>query len=384
MASAKRRGNNEGSNPRRRTDGRWQINLAVTDDAGRFRRFTVYGRTASEARAEAAKIRQRVESGQPARDRKQTVEDFALHWIETSLHASERKQNTKVMYAGVAKTHIVGSPLGRTPLDRLRPSHVEGWVVALKRKGLAESTIRSAYTILRAVLDTAVRDGALGFNPAAVIKRPKVSPREAHYLTPDQVADLLEAAERSRYAPLFALLVHTGLRRGEALALSWTDVDLERKTLRVRGTLSRIDGELVATEPKTAKSRRFVPISAPAERILRGIRTEQAQQRLLVGPLWRSTGYVFTTELGEPCDPRNALRALYAAAARAGLPGVGLHTLRHTAASVLLTHGVPLKVVSDILGHSSIAITGDVYGHVSPDVSAEAMATLGAVLDTRG
>jgi integrase len=380
MASAKRRGNSEGSNARRRPDGRWQINLRVTDDAGRWRRFTVYGRTAPEARAEAAKIRQRVESGQPARDRKQTVEDFALHWIGTSLQASERKQNTKVMYAGVARTHIVGSPLGRLPLDRIRPSHVEGWVVALRRKGLAESTIRSAYTILRAVLDTAVRDGALAINPAAAIKRPKVSHREAHYLTPDQVADLLRAAEPSRYAPLFALLVHTGLRRGEALALRWTDVDLDRKTLRVRGTLARIDGDLVVTDPKTAKSRRFVPISAPAERILRDIRTAQAQQRLLAGPAWQATGYVFTTEFGEPCDPRNALRALYVAAAKAGLAGVGLHTLRHTAASVMLTEGVPLKVVSDLLGHSSIAITGDVYGHVSPDVSAEAMATLGAAL----
>jgi integrase len=90
---------------------------------------------------------------------------------------------------------------------------------------------------------------------------------------------------------------------------------------------------------------------------------------------------VFTTEFGEPCDPRNALRALKVAAASAGLPGAGLHTLRQSAASVMLTHGVPLKVVSEILGHSSIAITGDVYGHVAPDVSRDAVAILGAVLD---
>jgi integrase len=118
------------------------------------------------------------------------------------------------------------------------------------------------------------------------------------------VAELLEAAQSSRYAPLSALLVHTGLRRGEALALRWTDVDLERKTLRVRGTLARIDGDLVVTDPKTAKSRRFVPISAPTERILRDIRTTQAQQRLLARSRWRATRCVFTTELGEPCDPR--------------------------------------------------------------------------------
>ncbi|MGR7026153.1 tyrosine-type recombinase/integrase [Geodermatophilus sp. URMC 62] len=153
--------------------------------------------------------------------------------------------------------------------DRVRPSHVEGWIVELRRKGLAESTVRSAYTILRAVLDTAVRDGALAANPAAAIRRPRVTAKEAPHLTPAQVAELLRAADGSRYAPLFALLVHTGLRRGEALALQWSDVDLVKGILRVRGTLARIDGELTVTEPKTARSKRFVPISEPAERLLR-------------------------------------------------------------------------------------------------------------------
>jgi integrase len=101
----------------------------------------------------------------------------------------------------------------------------------------------------------------------------------------------------------------------------------------------------------------------------------------LAGSAWRQTGFVFTTEFGEPCDPRNAFRALRVAAMKAGLQHAGLHTLRHSAASVMLTRGVPLKVVSDILGHSSIAITGDIYGHVSPDVARQAMDTLGDAFD---
>ena len=129
---------------------------------------------------------------------------------------------------------------------------------------------------------------------------------------------------------------------------------------------------------KTAKSKRFVPTSAPAERLLRDLRAAQDDERRRAGSVWHETGFVFTTETGEPCDPRNALRALKVAASRAGLPHAGLHTLRHSAASVMLTHGVPLKVVSEILGHSSIAITGDVYGHVAPDVSRGAMDILGA------
>jgi integrase len=268
--------------------------------------------------------------------------------------------------------------------DRIRPSHVEGWVVELRRKGLAESTIRSAYTVLRAVLDTAVRDGVTATDPAAAVRRPKVTSKEASHLTPAQVAKLLTEAQRSRYASLFELLVHTGLRRGEALSLRWADIDLDRGTLQVRGTLARIDGALVVTEPKTAKSKRVLPLSDSAARVLRNVQHVQAAERLLAGSAWRETGFVFTTETGEPCDPRNALRAFKVAAARAGVPDAGLHTLRHSAASVMLTNGVPLKVVSEILGHSSIAITGDVYGHVSPDVSRDAVRTLGDVLANLG
>ena len=211
-----------------------------------------------------------------------------------------------------------------------------------------------------------------------MIRRPKVTGKEAAYLTTAQVADLLRAAENTRYAPLFALLVHTGLRRGEALALGWTDIDLTTRMLRVRGTLARVQGRLLVTEPKTAKSKRFVPLSAPAQRLLREVRAAQNDERQRAGSAWHETGFVFTTEFGEPCDPRNGLRALKVAATRAGLADAGLHTLRHSAASVMLTHGIPLKVVSDILGHSSIAITGDVYGHVAPDVSRGAMDVLGA------
>ena len=119
------------------------------------------------------------------------------------------------------------------------------------------------------MLDTAVRDGALAANPAAVVRRPRVTSKEASYLTPEQLSDLLRAAGETRYAALFALLILTGLRRGEALALQWSDVDLEKGMLRVRGTLSRIEGRLVVTEPKTAKSRRFVPISRGGKHVYR-------------------------------------------------------------------------------------------------------------------
>jgi Phage integrase family len=158
-------------------------------------------------------------------------------------------------------------------------------------------------------------------------------------------------------------------------------IDAWTVELKGRGLAESVDGELVVTETKTAKSRRVVRLSPTAERLLRDVRTRQVAERLRAGSMWQPSPYVFTTELGEPCDPRNALRALKAAAKRATLPStVGLHTLRHSAASVMLSAGVPLKVVSEVFGHASVAITGDVYGHVSPDVSREALTRLSDAL----
>jgi len=265
------------------------------DQYGVNKRTPVYGKTAQDARDKAREVRKRLTEGLPARDAKTTLETFTTEWIASALAASDRKRTTKVMYAGVARVHIVDSHMGGLALDKVRPMHVEGWIVGLKDKGLAESTIRSAYTILRAVLDTAVRDGALARNPAAVVKRPKVTTKEAAFLTPEQVRALLAAGKDSRYGHLFTLLVNTGLRRGEALALQWSDVDLEAKLLRVRGTLARVDGVLIVTSTKTAKSKRSVRVS----------------ETTLSGTLLVSI--VVAAECRRVCKPMPAIPALVAA-----------------------------------------------------------------------
>lgn len=375
-----RRANGEGSKPVKRKDGRWAVSLRYIDPDGLAKRSTVYGKTAKEAREKAEEARRRVKRSQPPKDSRVVLGAFVEEWISSTLAVSDRKASTKSMYATLARKHVVDSDLGRSALDRVTPRKVEAWVADLRKKGLSESTVRSTYTVLRAVLDTAVRDRALGENPAAVVRRPKVTTKEANYLTVDEVETVLDAAEGSRYAPLFRLLVNTGMRRGEALALRWSDVDLTNRTLRVRGTLAREDGQLVVTEPKTAKSKRTLFLTDESVEVLHAMRERQRVERAAAGSMWVETGFVFTTEFGQPSDPRNALRAFKAATSRAGVAGAGLHTLRHSAASVLLAKGVPLKVVSEILGHSSTAITGDVYGHVSPDVAAEAMRTLSTAL----
>jgi integrase len=145
----------------------------------------------------------------------------------------------------------------------------------------------------------------------------------------------------------------------------------------------RIDGELTVLEPKSARSRRTIPLSEPAADVLTRVRDRTTLERSQAAQLWVDSNHVFVTDIGEPCDPRNALRALNAAARQAGLDGIGLHTLRHSAASVMLSERVPLSVVSQILGHSGISITADVYGHIAPDVSRSAVDFLGAALGER-
>jgi hypothetical protein len=174
VSTTRRRGNSEGSNPVQRGDGRWQVHIRHTDEDGRSRRYTVYGSTPKEARAKASAVRERLRANLPARDRKVTLGAFAAAWIDSTLAASDRKASTKAMYATMARQHISGSKIGAQPLDKLRPSHIEAWKVELEHRGLSESTIRSAYTILGAVLDTAVRDGALAQNPAHAVRRPRV------------------------------------------------------------------------------------------------------------------------------------------------------------------------------------------------------------------
>ncbi len=206
--------------------------------------------------------------------------------------------------------------------------------------------------------------------------RPAVERREAKHLSAAEVAAVLKAAEDSRYYPALALIVATGLRKGEALALSWdrSVLDLDEGWLKVRRTVSRVDGELLFSEPKTTRSRRTVPLSAPVVAMLRRHKKAQTAEKLRAGDQWQnSAALVFTTELGGPVDPRNLLRVAEAAAASAGVEGVGVHTLRHSAAVGWLEAGVHIKAVADLLGHSSIAVTGDVYGHTSDDTARAAV-----------
>jgi integrase len=264
--------------------------------------------------------------------------------------------------------------------DRLRPSDIEALLVGKREAGLSDSTRRLIYTVCRAMLDIAVRDGLVRRNPAVAVERPTIRRREARYLKPVEVGRLFEAANGDRLEPLIVLMLGTGLRRGEALALHWSDVDLAEGDVHVKWTLARVNRHLIFDEPKTEKSSRHTPLPSPVAEMLRHRKVTQAAERL-AAPVWQPwedhPDLVFPTQIGTPTDPRNALRAFVGIAERAGLSGVGLHTIRHSAASALIRSGAHIKIIQELLGQSSYGITADIYSHVDVEQQREAAERLG-------
>jgi integrase len=212
------------------------------------------------------------------------------------------------------------------------------------------------------------------------VKRPSAGQTEAKHLTTQETLTLLAAAEGMRYKMAFELMAVTGMRRGETLALTWDNIDLEKGTVKVRATLSRVDGKLIVGSPKTAKSHRDIPLTENMVLALKQHRKGQVAEQLKAGSQWQNKGLVFSTELGGYVDPRNLLRGLNIAARKAGLEGIGLHTLRHSAATAMLEANTPILNVSRMLGHSSIAITIDLYGHVNDESMRQAINGLSKAL----
>jgi integrase len=223
-------------------------------------------------------------------------------------------------------------------------------------------------------------------NVVREVDRPKVDRAEADYLTPAQLRSVLDALRGNRIEPLILLLASTGLRVGEALALRWSDVDLDAEPprLRVTGTVRRVAGRVERTAPKSQRSRRTLPLSTAVVDSLRSWRKAQASERLRAGTSWEGDQpWVFTTESGRPLDQRNAARAYARALATAELAGIParFHVLRHSVASAMLANGaVSIRTASEILGHSTTNLTADLYAHVAQDAKVTALGVVDAAL----
>ena len=234
-------------------------------------------------------------------------------------------------------------------------------------------------------LAQAVRWGLIARNPAAAIDRPRAGRSETviRALSADEVAALLAAARETWLYEVILLAVATGLRRGELLALRWSDLDLESGLLSVNRAIEETGAGIGFKAPKTARSRRTLPLPQIAVEALRLHRCAQAERRLTLGPAYFDADLVFATPEGKPWFPSNFDRA-WRTFKRAHGFTFRFHDLRHTHASLLLALGVHPKIVQERLGHASVTMTMDVYSHLLPGVQEAAVAkfeeTLGSVL----
>jgi integrase len=372
-----RRGHGEGSITLRQ-DGRWSaiVDLGYID--GRRQRKTLYGKTRAEvARKLNAALTQK-EQGTLVMDERQTVETFLTRWLRDNVKPSLRPK-TYQSYEYICRVHLIPS-LGKHPLVKLTPAHVQAWMASAAGKELSPRTVAYGRVVLRCALGQAVKWGLVVRNVAALADPPRVERTEIQPLTPSQARAFLESVRGHRWEALFSVALACGLREGEALGLSWDDVDFDARTLTVRRQLQRVDKRLQLVEPKTAKSRRTVSLPAMVTDRLRAHRVRQLEERLAAGEYWTEHGLVFTSKLGMPVHPENLGRTMKPILARAGCPPQRFHDLRHACASLLFAQGVPAKDVMETLGHTQLATTADLYGHMYAEVRREVADRMDAIL----
>ncbi len=369
-----KRGNNEGSITQL-SDGRWQAR--VTLEGGKRKAF--YGKTRSEVQQKlTAALRDR-DRGLPVASDRQTVGLYLAGWLDATRH--QLKPGSWRRYEEITRRHIVPT-LGKLPLTKVGPQDVQRLYAVKLDEGLSTTTVHYIHRTLRRALAEAERQGAVARNVARLVTPPRPRREEIHVLDSEQVRRLLDEAEGHPLEAFFTLAIHTGMRVGELLALRWKDVSLDRASLSVQATLQRTrDGSVTFASPKSAKSRRQIALSPTAVAALRRHRARQLEERLAAGGTWQNSDIVFTDLVGRPLNGIHVLRYQFAPLLkRAGLPPMRLHDLRHTCATLLLGRSINPKIVSEMLGHSTVAITLDLYSHVLPTMQQSAASALEAAV----
>lgn len=366
----------------------WTAYWFTTDPAtGKRRQHSKGGfRTQKLAQAHLNSILERVESGAWKPDQKLTVEQLLTnHWLP-SVRTEGHRPATVEQYESVVE-HWIVPHIGAKVVSTLTPSDVQKYVEKIRtaktatgRKGLSARSAQLSVGILKAATAWALTSGLLGRDPLAGVKRPKVTRKPVSAWSTDEARRFLAATKDSRHAWAWALLLSRGLRRGELCGLKWHAVDLDGGVVRIVRTRILIDGKVADSIPKTLSGLRSVPIDSYLVALLKAHKARQAAEQLAAGEAYQDDGWLFADELGRPYYPSSLSVWFEEARVEAKLPKIPLHGTRHTAASLMLADRVPVRVVSEMLGHSDPNITLSVYAHVIPGMAEQAGASLSASL----
>ncbi|MFD9317988.1 tyrosine-type recombinase/integrase [Streptomyces sp. NPDC060053] len=388
------RANGEGTISKR-TDGRYHAAAYVyRPDGTRTRKF-VYGKTRKEVAEKLTELLEKTRHGIPAAESTMAFGDYLTYWLAT-IAPARLKPSTLNSYEGLTRLYIRPA-LGKKRLNRLSPADVRRFLAEFKdaclcclrgadqerpegkrsccavgrccKRRPSARTVQYIHAVLRSSLQQAIREELIARNVARIVETPTVARKEVRPLDAAETRLMLKTARSHRLYALWLLLVSTGLRRGEALALTWADVDLTNGQLRVRRNVQRIRRELIFGSPKTMRSIRTVSLPKHCMRALTQHRTQQERERAVAGKKWQPApghpdGLIFTTVTGRVTDPRSLNRMLTILCRDAGVRRVRVHDLRHTCASLLLAQGVDARTIMETLGHSTITMTLDTYAHV--------------------
>lgn len=364
-----------------RSKGRFRIRYYAKPDASGQRKQineTVVG-TQKKAESVLRERMQAIETGVFIPKHKETVAEFLDRWLSTYA-ATNTTPRTQQGYRGNINCYIVPD-LGNIPLQSLAARHIQGLYAQMIDRGLSATSVVQVHRIIRQALSHAVKWGVLGRNVADATTPPRIQRKELDMWDTETIWRFLDATRGSKFGEFYQMALLTGMRRSELCGLQWDSVDLSNGRLSVVRTLQRLTGEgLVEGQPKTQRSRRMIALSPDAVEVLHGIRGKQMESQLKYGEVWENTGYVFTQADGSPVDPDMISKDFPKIIRSAGLPKMTLHGLRHAHASILLKEGINPKVVSERLGHSTIATTMDVYSHIMPGLQEAAALALDAGL----
>jgi integrase len=328
---------------------RWRVRYH--DDLGKHR--TLSFRTKTEAERYKREVEQRLDRGtyvDPAASQV-PFEEFAIRWLRS---APDLKPRTFENYDGIIRNHLAPA-IGRTPLSRLRPEHLRDLIRDRRNHGLSDSTVRRIVRVASTILKTAVTDRILTANPADGVRLPRESVREMRFLTGEELIELVDKVQ-PHYRTYVLTAGVLGARSGELRGLHPTRLNLLKGQVQIIEQLEELGGSLKRTTPKTAASTRTITIP----RFLISELEQQLAER-------SSTDFVFTTRDGMPIRASNFNRRIWQpATASAGFAGLRFHDLRHTAASLAIAVGAHPKAIQERLGHSSITVTLDRYGHLFP------------------
>ena len=384
MGKQGKRGNGEGSIYQRKEDGKWVGSIMLPNR----KRKVFYGRTRREVQEKLKLALYEQQQGTLITASQQTVAHFLTDWLENT-HKRRVRPRTYERYKQALDLHIIPA-LGHIQLQKLSAQHIRAFYASQEDKGLAPATIIYHHSVLHNALDTAMKWGLVPRNVCDLVSPPRKKRFEFQALTAEQGQRLLATLHGHKWEALFILALATGMRRGEILGLKWQDVDFTSGTLQVRRILSRVPTSLpgrehvyVEAEPKTKQSRRNVTIAPFALDVLKQHRIRQLEAKLKAGADWQDHDYVFCTLMGSHLNPNHVVEELKKLLRQAKLPDIRFHDLRHSAATLLLAAKIHPKVVQEILGHTQISTTMDIYSHVLPGMQEDAMGKLHDALSRR-